>query len=136
MRHVDGSFALKNAQTQHFLCLNRRLRFTTMATGTSLKCRFYEHMDQSGYTLIESAWSPGTLLGFGKNGHSINTKTRARKRRCFFFSKLESSVNLQQTNDCTAASRQSKSTRESHRYIVDPTFLNDVFQKSLNRVFA
>jgi hypothetical protein len=94
-------------------------------------------MNQSGYTLLESALNSKIFLGFGKNGHFLNTTKYGRKRRCFQFSKLDAPLNNSPNADCTSASRQYKNlpTNEYHQQFVDSTLLNDVFQKSLRDDF-
>uniref|UniRef100_A0A915EBC0 Uncharacterized protein n=1 Tax=Ditylenchus dipsaci TaxID=166011 RepID=A0A915EBC0_9BILA len=48
-------------------------------------------MTKSGYTLLESAWTPGLYLGFNRKGRFQDPSqfNNTKLHRCFHYSKLE-----------------------------------------------
>ncbi|KAI6215444.1 hypothetical protein M3Y94_00385800 [Aphelenchoides besseyi] len=139
MRHFDGTIALQNTRSKRFLCLNNRRRLTTRLHGDSPKCRFKEHMNSGGYTLIESAYTEGIYLGFDVNGHSINAANQSKKRRCLQFTKLSSAITNESISqaDCTTVSRRIQSrrsdTHESMRSSIDPELSTNLIHNSIFR---
>jgi len=59
-----------------------------------MRCRFFEHMTRSGYTLVESVWQPGSFLTSNHKGKLIVKETRHlhhRHHKCMQFAKFSTS---------------------------------------------
>ncbi|KAI6188574.1 LsmAD domain-containing protein [Aphelenchoides besseyi] len=115
--NCSGGFVQSFLRTVNALGRNEDLH------GDSPKCRFKEHMDSGGYTLIESAYNKGIYLGFDVNGHLINAANQSKKRRCLQFTKLSSEITNESISqaDCTTVSRRIQSQRsDTHESIRSP----------------
>uniref|UniRef100_A0A914W2H3 Uncharacterized protein n=1 Tax=Plectus sambesii TaxID=2011161 RepID=A0A914W2H3_9BILA len=87
-----GRVRLQHALSGRYLCFNRRRRVTVRQDGASARCEFVEHLNDAGYTELESATTPGLFLGFNRKGRFQDPAHYSHRRRCFAYTKFSRDV--------------------------------------------
>ncbi|VDK65279.1 unnamed protein product, partial [Cylicostephanus goldi] len=104
--------------------------------GDNIRCYFIERINEQGYTEIESAWEPGLFLGtvaqqssgFNSRGRFQDPSTYEKKRKCFYWTKLQRFVPNSELHRCA---RQQKKKLNHNLTMPNESFLRNIMRASL-----
>ncbi|CAD6188973.1 unnamed protein product [Caenorhabditis auriculariae] len=131
--HVEadfyGAIRLQHAQSRKYLCFNKRQRITLRFNGDSERCYFYERINHSGYSELESAWQPRLFLGFNGRGRFQSPDTYHVKRRCFYWLKFVRYVPEEELHHCEIRKPVDQHVRLEHTNMAHNALRNSLLNQ-------